>query len=99
MKVTLMSAGKEHELDVHEGQTIAEVAASQGVNVYGSCGGEGRCFGCSRRVVAGLEKLFNIRTEKRYEAEDGFAPYAQTCKTIPIEDGAIIDADHKARMW
>ena len=99
MKVTLKTAGKEVDLDVQEDQTIAAAALSQGINLYGVCKGEGRCFGCSRDVKAGLEHLFNTQTRRPCDSPDELGSFVQTCKTVATGDGAVIDADAAGRLW
>lgn len=95
MKITLVTRAGPIELDVSPEQSIAGVAAKMGIDLYGECGGEGRCMGCCRKATSGSETLFNKKARARC-SESGDPVMIQTCKTIPLEDGAVIDAGETA---
>ena len=96
MKIALRYRGNEKEIDVPEGQTIAEAVRANGMNVLGSCGGQGLCAQCSCFVRAGMQSLFTVGTGEP-AVPSGYAPFAMTCKTIVTGEGVSIDTDRRAR--
>ncbi len=55
MKIILKQAGQaDRELPAHEGQTILNVLANQGIHLDAPCAGRGRCGKCRVRVSGGV---------------------------------------------
>jgi len=99
VEITLFHKGQERKINVAEGQTIAAAALEAGVSLYGSCGGRGLCCGCSRYFRSGIDRLFNTHLQRKHEHPgEGYASYAKTCVTTPLQEGVIVEADRTARL-
>jgi ferredoxin len=99
MKVTLRVAGSDHEVDVHEGESIAAAAERTKVaKLYGSCKGGDLCAQCSRFVTKKMDALMRIYDGKPL-GKQGETNFVKTCIATPTEEGVEIDCDRRARLW
>lgn len=99
MEMTVVYKGVERTIDVRESQSIAEAARIAGIELLGSCNGQGLCGGCSRYFKSGIASLLNKKTTTQYKHPEGYVPYAKTCITRPGGGGVVVDGDDRARMY
>ena len=97
MRISYKHRGVEGVLDVAKDESVADAAEREGIDVFGSCGGQGICGKCVRRVRDGTGKLMLKEDGSLYQEREGYAPYIQTCQALVIQDGASFDFDNKAR--
>jgi ferredoxin len=97
MQIIIRQGESDIPCDVADGESIASAARRVGINLYGSCHGQGVCCQCSRRVIEGVASILNQHTGKP-AIPDGWAPYALTCMTTPTKEDVIIDANRRARL-
>jgi len=95
MKITILHRGEPHACEVNEGESIASAANRIGINLYGSCLGQGTCCRCSWEVVEGVTHVLNLQTN-RPALNEKSAPYARTCMTTPSEEDVVINANKNA---
>lgn len=88
-KVTIIQGGKSVECEAQEGETIMDVAQSNGVNMLSACGGMGVCTTCMVEVKENSQNLSEVSESEQVMGFDQESQHRLGCQACVKGDVTV----------